>query len=236
MEPDHKKTYQDNAIEYERLIAREDFQGNLLPELENISGLKSKTLLDLGSGTGRIARLVAPHVNRVLAMDISLPMLKVAKAKLRGKTRENFDLIVADHRNIPLAPQFMDIVISGWSICYLVDWFRSTWKTELAEAFSEMKRILQPDGKIILIETQGTGFEEPHPPDHLLEYFKYLGEMGFDFRWIRTDYRFADLEEAEELSTAFFGEEMGMKIVKNDWKVLPECTGIWWGSIKDLNV
>jgi len=236
VEVDHKKTYQESAGEYEKMIAREDYQGNLLRAIESISPLGAKTVLDLGSGTGRIARMIASRVNRVVALDISLPMLEVARDELAAQKSINSICAVADHRQIPLDSQSVVLVISGWSVCYLVDWYRSTWQSELAMAFSEMKRVLNPNGKIILIETQGTGFEEPHPPDHLLHYFKYLGVLGFAFRWIRTDYEFTDVEEAKELAGAFFGDEMRKKIVVNGWKNLPECTGVWWGSILDLKI
>jgi hypothetical protein len=44
------------------------------------------------------------------------------------------------------------------------------------------------------------------------------------------------LSEAMELAGSFFGEEMREKIHINRWKVLPECTGIWWGSVRDLTI
>jgi ubiquinone/menaquinone biosynthesis C-methylase UbiE len=169
-------------------------------------------------------------------MDISLPMLQVARDEMVKHRIKNCVHAVADHRQIPLKTRSVDLITSGWSVCYLVDWYRSTWQTELATAFSEMKRVLKSDGKIILIETQGTGFEVPHPPEHLRHYFKYLGELGFAFCWIRTDYEFANVKEAEKLAGAFFGDEMMEKIVLNNWKNLPECTGIWWGTVHALKV
>ncbi len=235
-EVDHKKTYKESAIEYEKMIAREDYQGNLLKALKEITPLDAKTILDLGSGTGRIERLVAPLAKRVFAMDISLPMLQVARDEMEKHEIKNCIHTVADHRQIPLKSSSIDLITSGWSVCYLVDWYRSTWKSELVTAFYEMRRVLKSSGKIILIETQGTGFEEPHPPEHLRHYFKYLGELGFHFRWIRTDYEFSNIEEAEELAGAFFGEEMREKIVFNGWKNLPECTGIWWGTAPELKI
>jgi len=233
---DHKKTYQESASEYEKMIAKEDYRGNLLKALTNTFNLDGKTILDLGSGTGRIERLVAPLVRQAVAMDISLPMLQVARDKAKKNNIKNCIHVVGDHRQIPLISSSIDLITSGWSICYLVDWYRSTWETELEKAFSEMKRVLKSNGNIILIETQGTGFEEPHPPEHLRHYFKYLGKVGFAFQWIRTDYGFADIEEAQELAGAFFGAELRKKIVLHGWKNLPECTGIWWGRINELKI
>jgi hypothetical protein len=55
-----------------------------------------------------------------------------------------------------------------------------------------------------------------------------LGEAGFKSTWIRTDYRFASLDEAEALTRFFFGDELAARVVANEWVILPECTGIWW--------
>jgi hypothetical protein len=70
----------------------------------------------------------------------------------------------------------------------------------------------------------------PRLPEHLEAYFDWLAKSGFERGWIRTDYRFESLDEAVELSSFFFGQEMGAKVRENGWRVLPECTGIWWKS------
>jgi hypothetical protein len=91
---------------------------------------------------------------------------------------------------------------------------------------------LRPGGTIIIMETLGTGYEMPTPPDELVAYYAYLeGEAGFSSTWIRTDYLFESLAEAQALTSFFFGEEMVEKVVREagqDHVVLPECTGIWW--------
>jgi SAM-dependent methyltransferase len=42
------------------------------------------TVVDLGTGTGRFARAVAPHCGRVVAVDVSAPMLAHLRAALAG--------------------------------------------------------------------------------------------------------------------------------------------------------
>ena len=83
----------------------------------------------------------------------------------------------------------------------------------------------RPGGKIVLIETQGTGFEPPHPPQHLLEYYEFLKEQGFESTWFRSDYEFDSAVEARELTEFFFGQELADQF---SGRILPECTGIWW--------
>jgi hypothetical protein len=51
---------------------------------------------------------------------------------------------------------------------------------------------------------------------------------GFSRTWIRTDYRFASLPEAEDLTRFFFGDGLADRVADEALVVLPECTGIWW--------
>jgi len=227
---DHHQTYKTEADQYDKLISYEDFQGNLLPTIEEIVHLNQKEILDLGAGTGRIARLVAPFARKVISLDISHAMIQVAGRKMHTDDRANCMFAVSDNRFIPLADRTVDMVISGWSICYLFDWFRDTWRHELDLAFGEMRRVIRSGGQIMIIETQGTGFEFPHPPGHIRGYFDYLGKTGFNYKWIRTDYRFPNLETAIQIAGFFFGKELASEVNKNQWTILPECTGIWWGT------
>ena len=76
----------------------------------------------------------------------------------------------------------------------------------------------------------GTGSESPAPPapGHA-EFYAWLEqEHGFTYQWIRTDYEFASVPEAEELTRFFFGDALADRIVQEGLLVLPECTGIWW--------
>jgi hypothetical protein len=52
-------------------------------------------------------------------------------------------------------------------------------------------------------------------------------EQGFGQRWLRTDYGFATLAEAQELLTFFFGETLAAQATPSNYRHFPECTGIW---------
>jgi ubiquinone/menaquinone biosynthesis C-methylase UbiE len=224
--------YQYQADQYEKLVACEDFQGNLLRAITNIFPLAGLDVLELGAGTGRVTRLLAPYVRHILALDSSLPMLEVARRKLIDFGIRNCELAVADHRSLPIKHNLFDLAISGWSICYLVSPGAAepfpNWQRQVGKALHEMERALRPGGTIIIIETLGTGFDTPHPPQHLEAYFRYLEDWGFSSTWMRTDYRFDLIEEAQELTRFFFGEKLAQQVVEKDWVILPECTGIWW--------
>ena len=223
-----KEVYAFHADQYDLLIQREDHQSNILPAIEAITSLQGLKAIDLGAGTGRLSRLLAPRVSFLHAFDTSVAMLAVAAKSLEAMSLSNWSTSAADHRSIPLGAGSVDLIVSGWSFCYLSVWGGDLWRQNLESAYKELERIIRPGGPVILFETLGTGNEEPNPPAKLKRYFDWLAEKGFESTWIRTDYQFRSLEEALELGTFFFGEDMGDRIRKNNWVQLPECTGVWW--------
>ncbi|MFZ5909092.1 MAG: class I SAM-dependent methyltransferase [Chloroflexota bacterium] len=225
--PTEKEVYEAHAGQYERLIQREDYQGNILREIGKVVALDDIDVVELGAGTGRLTRLLASYVKSIKAFDSSAHMLEVAEKSLRTLGLSNWTTGVADHRRVPVGDSSADLVISGWSFCYLAVWGGSDWQFDLQAGLAETNRILRPGGTVILLETLGTGSETPTPPGHLGGYYAWLTEAGFSRGWMRTDYRFESLEEAVELSTFFFGEEMGQEVRENQQVILPECTGIW---------
>jgi len=233
--PDLFGIFQNQAPKYDVLVSREDYQQNLLPALTKITPFHGKRVVEFGAGTGRVTCLLAPIVESIVAFDSSDPMLKVVEEALREQKLDNWRLAVADHRHVPAASGMAQIAISGWSICCLAVYSGENWVRNLDEGLHEMKRVVEPDGMIVIIETLGTGFSSPHAPDGLKAYYGRLAEKGFRTTWIRTDYRFQSMEEARDLTTFFFGYEPVAAIRNSqDGFVLPECTGIWWTSADRL--
>ncbi len=230
--PTQEEIYKTEGEKYEALIAREDYQGNILESLREITPLENRVVYDLGAGTGRLICLLAPLVKYVRAFDISEEMLRVCRQKLTASGLTNWQVDVADHRQLPVVDQSADLVVSGWSVAYLAVWNPETWRAELEKWMDEMGRILKPGGQIVLFETLGTGNELPIKLEHLKDYYPWLDEAGFQHKWVRTDYGFDSLDEAESLSRFFFGDELGDKVRENKWVILPECTGVWWREIQ----
>jgi ubiquinone/menaquinone biosynthesis C-methylase UbiE len=230
--PTQEEIYKTEGDKYEALIAREDYQGNILKALREITPLEDRLVLDLGAGTGRLTALLAPIVDRIRAFDISEEMLRVCKRKLAASGLNNWQADVADHRQLPVDDHSADLVVSGWSVAYLYQWHPETWRIELEKWLGEMKRVLKPNSHIVLFESLGTGNESPIRLGHLKGYYPWLDEAGFQGKWIRTDYKFKSIEEAEELSRFFFGDELGDKVRRNNWVILPECTGVWWKEMQ----
>ncbi|MEA3327212.1 MAG: class I SAM-dependent methyltransferase [Chloroflexota bacterium] len=226
--------YQDSQFAkiYQDLVEREDYENNLLPAIQKISPLHNKDVLELGAGTGRVGCLLAPYPSSLIATDISSFMLSRGKINLQKSGLDNWHLTLAAHQALPFSSNTFDLAISGWSFHGVALDSPNNWQATLAQALMDVARVLRPGGKVILIESLGTGFETPHTPADLADYLVGLKAHGFTSTWIRTDYCFKDKVEAQDLTTFFF-RDAPMPMWKTEKGVIvPECTGLWWKTLK----
>jgi ubiquinone/menaquinone biosynthesis C-methylase UbiE len=226
--PDLDDIYGTRAEDYDRLVAREDHEGNILRTIQGLVPLAGADVVEFGAGTGRLTALLAPRVRSIRAYDSSAHMLERARANLGRLGLENWRLEVADYRAVPAPSHGADLAIAGWAISHVVAGGEGDWRPEVDAALSEMERVLRPGGTAIVLETLGTGHAEPHPPQGLFGYYEHLEAHGFAREEIRTDYRFASIAEAEQLTRFFFGDELADRVMGERSKIVPECTGVWW--------
>jgi len=231
MSDQQRKIYQSEGDRYEALISREDYQSNIPRAIDEIINVDGLDVLDLGAGTGRLTLLLAPRAQSVRAFDASAEMLRVCRELLVAGGLSNWQVDVADHRQLPVPDHSADLVVSGWSVSYLAVWNQENGTAELDNWLTEMERVLRKDGTVILFESLGTGNEEPIRLEHVRSTYQWLDANGFQNKWIRTDYKFVSVKEAIELSRFFFGDELGEKVERNHWSILPECTGVWWRRV-----
>jgi ubiquinone/menaquinone biosynthesis C-methylase UbiE len=226
--PDFKAIYLNQAAQYDLMVSREDYQGNLLPALNAIRPLSGLDVVEMGAGTGRLTTLIAPLVRRLRAFDVSEHMLGLLRAKL--STAKNLTVAAADNRALPLENAVADMSIAGWSFGHSVGWYPDRWQAEIGAAVDELLRVLRPGGTAIILETLGTGNETPAPPNEgLAQYYQFLEyDYGFSGTSLRTDYRFDSPAEGQALLRFFFGDPLADRIVAEQLTILPECTGIWW--------
>lgn len=230
--PDLSEVYRRRADHYERMIRTEDYEGHLLPAIEAICPLDGLDVIELGAGTGRLTRLIGPRARSIRSADRSQAMLQQAQRVLPEFGVANPTLAMGDHRALPFPADCADLVIQGWSFLQMKVWAGENWRDALQGGHDEMLRVARPGSTLIHIETLGTGHTEPAVPDHYRALYDWWeGDLGFSSTWIRTDYRFASREEAEELTVFFFGEAITEAFSGANQPVLPECTGLWWRRV-----
>ena len=225
-----RQIYRHQADLYDRLVAREDYQGNLFAALNDIRPLDGLKVVEFGAGTGRLTRLLSVMVKRVYAFDIEHSMLSRARESMSTTGMSNWTLARGDNQRMPVRSGAADLVIEGWSFGHATEWFSDNWRAHIDTMLAEMRRIARSGGTAILIETMGTGARRPRPPaDALAQLYEYWQiQHGFNFRWIRTDFHFASQQEAAELMPFFFGDELARRALHGGKTIVPECTGIWW--------
>jgi ubiquinone/menaquinone biosynthesis C-methylase UbiE len=230
---DYTFIYERRAAEYDRMVAAEDCDGNLIRALNAIAPLEGAEVLEVGAGTGRITRQIVGAASRVVAVDRSQAMLDVARRHLEATGRVNWELRCADAVELPVASGWADVAVAGWVFGHSRYWHPESWRETIASAIGEMERALRPGGALIIIETLGTGAEEPRPPSaELAEYYGWLeGDRGFSMRSISTDYRFHDAEEAASAMGFFFGDDFAGEIRRRGWARVPEHTGLWFKRV-----
>lgn len=232
MSTDYRAIYDERAADYDDLIAAEDAAdavGDHLRSLLDASKIEISRALDVGAGTGRLARIL-----RGLRGDLELTCTDLAAAMLGELVRRwpgttPPDTIVADYRALPLPDTHFDLVTAGWALGHLTGFHPETWQAEAARALAEIERVARPGATLVLFETLGTGYTSPTPPRRELgELYAFFEARGFVRTTLRTDYRFATHEEARRLTGFFFGEKVWPVLQDTtDGTTLIEWTGAW---------
>lgn len=227
MSADHfRQIYATRAADYDLLVRREDTDGNLLPALRAAGLSDGMRIVEFGAGTGRVTRLMQARAAKILALDQSHHMLEQA-----APTLDPSKVICATAANdaIPVRSGWADAAVAGWSLGHATGWYPNSWREEIGRALAEMRRVTRRGGKLIIVETLGTGRTTPAPPNTALaDYYEWLETRhGFSRQVIRTDYLFTDTQESDYLIRFFFGDELADRAAQNGWVRLPECTGIW---------
>lgn len=107
--------------------------------------------LDAGCGTGRIARLLDDQGAAVVGVDVAPGMVDVAR-----REHPHLPFAVGELARLPLAAGGLDTVISWYSII-------TTPPAALAAVWSELARVLAPDGVVLVAFQAGDGSTVARP-------------------------------------------------------------------------
>jgi ArsR family transcriptional regulator len=159
------------------------------------------SLLDLGTGTGRLLELFAPLYARAVGIDASADMLAVARANLDRAGIANAQVRLGDIHNLPFQRDSFDVVTVHQVLHYLDDPER---------ALAEAARVLRPGGRLLVVDFA------PHDLEFLRERHAHR-RLGFARepmqQWIEAPG--LDLVSAQDLSAG--GKRGGNKLTVTLW-------------------
>jgi ubiquinone/menaquinone biosynthesis C-methylase UbiE/DNA-binding transcriptional ArsR family regulator len=108
-------------------------------------------LLDIGTGTGRMAELFAPQSAHVTAFDKSPEMLRIARARLQHLSADSLDLVQGDFTQLPFGDASFDTLLIHQVLHYA-----QAPEIVLAEA----ARVTRARGQIAIIDFAAHDREE----------------------------------------------------------------------------
>ena len=119
--------------------------------LKSLGGGSLGTLLDVGTGTGRIAELLAPRADHVVALDRSPEMLRLARARLQQLPPEQWELVHGDFTALPFEADTFDTVVLHQVLHYA---------HEPAYPLGEAARVCRAGGRIVIVDLAAHEREE----------------------------------------------------------------------------
>jgi ubiquinone/menaquinone biosynthesis C-methylase UbiE len=122
-----------------------------------------RSLLDLGTGTGRMLELFGGQIERGLGLDLSPSMLQLARDRLVRAGLKNCSVRQGDIYDLPIANDSFDVVILHQVLHFLDDG---------ARAIHEAARVLRPGGRLLVVDFA------PHEEEFLREQFAHR-RLGF---------------------------------------------------------
>ena len=140
---DYPTIYRDHADDYDRLICAEDCDGNLLPALEAIRPMAGACVVDVGTGTGRIARLLVGRAQHVIGVEPSAAMLAIARRHLEATGLMGWELHEGSADRLCVESGAADMAVAGWVLGHLRHWRQDDWKAAIGAAIGEMNRCLR---------------------------------------------------------------------------------------------
>jgi ArsR family transcriptional regulator len=99
------------------------------------------TIGDLGCGTGTVSAVLAPFVERVIAVDASAAMLQAARKRLQHL--DNIDLRRGDLEALPIDDDRLDLATIMLVLHHV---------PEPAGAIAEIARVLKPGGRLVVVD------------------------------------------------------------------------------------
>jgi SAM-dependent methyltransferase len=126
---------------------RPPYPDRIFERLADLIVDRPRTVLDVGTGTGEIARRLAPFADRIDAVDLSLPMIAKGK-RASGGDAANLQWIHGPAEKAPISPPYA-LVTAGASLHWM----------EWPVVMPRFRSALTPNGVLAMISVGDTGTE-----------------------------------------------------------------------------
>jgi len=137
--------------------------------------LEPGDVLDVASGDGVLAELLAPRARSIVCLDVSERVAEAGRRRLRPYRNVSFE--VGDMHDLPFADARFDTVLLMHAL---------TYTREPARVFAEASRVLRPAGKLLAVTLQR------HQHAKAVEPYNHLN-LGFSKRQLEKFAREAGL-------------------------------------------
>ena len=204
-----QQLFDEVAPHYEDYIIRA-FAPMAISLIEWVAPQGHEIALDVGTGTGIAARLLAPEVRYSVGLDFSAPMLQVAQDMANFNKHTNLRFVQGTVHHLPFTDNFFDLVLASFGLN----------ATNPRQTFPELHRILHPNGclcfqewggqhqfdKLIFDTLSEYAVDDEEAPDELIALRDFFMEERPWYRDLQTtddfvqdlvDYGFADVTARE---------------------------------------
>jgi len=183
-----------NAKEWDRIRALHVPEAIVEEAMLGLMGrARAASLLDVGTGTGRMLEVFGPRIEKGVGLDLSPEMLALARATLERAGLDHCQVRQGDLYDLPVQDGEVDVVSLHQVLHYLDD---------PGAAIKEAARALAPGGRLLVADFA------PHQLDYLREEQAHR-RLGFDEKEIADWCARAGLEVAEMRRLPPEGEQEG---------------------------
>lgn len=171
---------------------------------------QSSTLVDLGAGTGALALAAAPFCRRVVAVDISAPMLADLDMRVKQRGIINLECVRAGFLTYVHRGEPADFLCSRHALHHLPDF----WK---AHALARIATMLRPGG-VFLLRDLVYSFDL-RDADRVLEEWLARASQRPDVGWTRAELETHVRDEHSTLTwlLELMLERAGLKIQEREY-------------------
>lgn len=137
-----------NAADWERIRSLHAPDRDVETAILRVLGAtRSDSVLDAGTGTGRMLELLAPHIGRGIGVDNSPEMLAIARERLEHAGAQHCQVRLADIYRLPFRTGSPE---SGFDVALFHQVLH--YFDEPQSAVAEVARVLRPGGRLLIAD------------------------------------------------------------------------------------